>query len=121
MPTAYDNGVNRASMLDNITFVPPETPSLMTMLSMGNDSLNPAVYGPQTAAKVLDKFDVVNLLLINFDGEDDPSCERFDRVFPLTILLSFPANAHPFHLHGHTFQITRRASFVSLSGEFTGR
>ncbi|GAA5964502.1 hypothetical protein JCM8115_003900 [Rhodotorula mucilaginosa] len=89
---AYDNGVNRASMLDNITFVPPETPSLMTMLSMGNDSLNPAVYGPQTAAKILDKFDVVNLLLINFD-----------------------ANAHPFHLHGHTFQITRRASDVTSS------
>lgn len=56
-------------MLDNITFAMPETPSLMTMLSMGNDSFNPAAYGPQTAARVLNKFDVMDLLLINFDGE----------------------------------------------------
>ncbi|GAA6012942.1 hypothetical protein JCM8202_002959, partial [Rhodotorula sphaerocarpa] len=89
---AYDNGVNRASMLSNITYAPPETPSLMTMLSMGNDSLDAAAYGPQTAATVLRKFDVMDLLLINFDG-----------------------NAHPFHLHGHTFQITRRASDVTSS------
>ncbi|GAA5986611.1 hypothetical protein JCM11641_005166 [Rhodosporidiobolus odoratus] len=89
---AYDNGVNRASMFDNITYVMPETPSLMTMLSMGNDSLNTQVYGKQTAGQVLSKGDVMDLMVINFD-----------------------ANAHPFHLHGHTFQITRYATDVTSS------
>ena len=73
-------------MLNNITWVPPKTPSLMTMLSMGNDSLNPVVYGPQTAQHLLNRGDVMDLMIINFD-----------------------ANAHPFHMHGTTFQVTRGA------------
>ncbi|BGP42823.1 ferroxidase fet3 [Rhodotorula kratochvilovae] len=87
---AFDNGVNRASMLNNITWVPPKTPSLMTMLSMGNDSLNPVVYGPQTAQHLLNRGDVMDLMIINFD-----------------------ANAHPFHMHGTTFQVTRVAMDVT--------
>lgn len=35
----------------------------------------------------------------------------------LTILSSCTANAHPFHLHGHTFQITRRTFPVFMSGK----
>lgn len=81
----FDDGSNRASMYDNITWVPPKTPSLMTMMSMGEDSLVPAVYGRQTAPQILQAHDVVDLMIINFDG-----------------------NGHPFHLHGHKFQITRR-------------
>jgi len=77
-------------MLDNITWVAPETPSLMTMLSMGNDSLDPKAYGPQTAQHLLDRGDVMDLMIINFD-----------------------ANAHPFHLHGSTFQVTRGAPALS--------
>ncbi|GAA5995608.1 multicopper oxidase [Rhodotorula paludigena] len=87
---AYDNGVNRASMLNNISYVGPDTPSLMTMLSMGEDALNPVVYGPQTAQHLLTKNDVMDLMVINFD-----------------------ANAHPFHLHGHNFQVTRVATDVT--------
>lgn len=102
---AYDNGVNRASMLNNITYAPPETPSLMTMLSMGNDSLDAAAYGPQTAATVLRKFDVMDLLLINFDG-GSAAPPRSPLFLTRSGLLA--GNAHPFHLHGHTFQITRR-------------
>ena len=104
-------------MLDNITFVPPETPSLMTMLSMGNDSLNPAVYGPQTAAKILDKFDVVNLLLINFDGEDDLSDERVARRSEFYVPVVFSSERTPVppartHLPDHSPCV-----FVSLSGQ----
>ncbi|GAA6030923.1 hypothetical protein JCM8097_008938 [Rhodosporidiobolus ruineniae] len=87
---AYDNGVNRASMYNNITYVSPDTPSLMTMLSMGNDSNEVGVYGKQTAAQLFPRGEVMNLLVINFD-----------------------ANAHPFHLHGHTFQITRLSTDVT--------
>ncbi|GAA5832084.1 hypothetical protein JCM11251_002812 [Rhodosporidiobolus azoricus] len=87
---AYDNGVNRASMLNNITYTKPDVPSLMSMLSMGNDSLNNNIYGKQTASHILNKNDVMDLMIINFD-----------------------ANAHPFHLHGHTFQVTRVSQDVT--------
>jgi iron transport multicopper oxidase len=87
----FDDGSNRASMFDNITWVPPKTPSLMSMLSMGQDSLNPAVYGRQTAPQILNANEVIQLTVTNFDG-----------------------NGHPFHLHGHKFQITRRQFPFSL-------
>ncbi|KAM0786927.1 hypothetical protein ACM66B_002349 [Microbotryomycetes sp. NB124-2] len=79
----YDDGSNRAAFND-ITFSMPKTPTLFSTLSMGNDSGLAQVYGPQTHAVVLEKHDVVNLKIVNADG-----------------------NAHPFHLHGHKFQITR--------------
>ncbi|KAK4057386.1 ferroxidase fet3 [Microbotryomycetes sp. JL221] len=79
----YSDGSNRAAFND-ITFQMPKTPTLFSMLSMGNESLLPQVYGPQTHAVVLEKFDVVNLKIVNADG-----------------------NAHPFHLHGTSFQVTR--------------
>jgi hypothetical protein len=63
---------------DNITYTRPEVPSLMSMLSMGNDSLNNNIYGKQTASHILQPHDVMDLMVINFD-----------------------ANAHPFHLHGY--------------------
>lgn len=86
----YDDGSNRASMLNNITYSAPKVPSLMSMLSMGEDSLNQNIYGPQTAAEVLLPHEVMDLMVINFDG-----------------------NGHPFHLHGHKFQITRLALDVT--------
>ncbi|BGP10757.1 ferroxidase fet3 [Rhodotorula toruloides] len=87
---AFSTGVNRASMLNNITYVNPKTPSLFTMMTMGNDSLNPNVYGPQTAQHLLNHGDVLDLMVINFD-----------------------ANAHPFHLHGFSYQLTRLAMDVT--------
>jgi iron transport multicopper oxidase len=86
----FDDGSNRASMYDNITWVPPKTPSLMSMLSMGEDALVPSVYGRQTAPQILQPHEVIDLMVINFDG-----------------------NGHPFHLHGHKFQITRVATDVT--------
>ena len=34
-------------MFNNVTYNSPLTPSLLTELTMGNDSTNVAVYGPQ--------------------------------------------------------------------------
>lgn len=82
-------------MLNNVTWVAPDTPSLMTMLSMGNDSLNSKVYGPQTAQHILNRGEVMDLMVINFD-----------------------ANAHPFHLHGFNFQVTRGAFVHPRGREF---
>ncbi|GAA5870405.1 hypothetical protein JCM8547_004024 [Rhodosporidiobolus lusitaniae] len=87
---AYDNGVNRASMYNNITYVSPKVPSLNSMISMGDDALLPSIYGKQTAAQVLDANDIMRVTIINFD-----------------------ANAHPFHLHGHNFQVTRVSTDVT--------
>ncbi|BGP27055.1 ferroxidase fet3 [Rhodotorula toruloides] len=86
------SGPRKASLLNNITYVHPKTPSLFTMMSMGNDSLNPKVYGPQTAQHLLSHGDVLDLMVINFD-----------------------ANAHPFHLHGYSYQLTRLAMDVTSS------
>lgn len=48
------------------TYQMPEVPSIFTQLSMGNDSNNPDVYGPQTHAYVLEKGEVVDLQVINW-------------------------------------------------------
>ncbi|KAL8286981.1 hypothetical protein RQP46_003987 [Phenoliferia psychrophenolica] len=89
----FDDGTNRGSF-NNLTFQMPITPSLYSasMLSMGEDATNIAVYGKQSAAYILEKNEVVDLLVINWDD-----------------------NAHPFHMHGHKFQIIRVAQDVSSS------
>ena len=51
------------------TFTAPKTPSLFTELSMGADALSPEVYGPQSHAYVLNKGDIVDLMVVNYDGE----------------------------------------------------
>lgn len=47
----------------------PKTPSLFTELSMGADSFSPTVYGPQSHAYVLNKGDIVDLMVVNYDGK----------------------------------------------------
>ena len=39
--------MRRSAMFNNVTYNSPLTPSLLTELTMGNDSTNVAVYGPQ--------------------------------------------------------------------------
>ncbi|KAL8278893.1 hypothetical protein RQP46_008764 [Phenoliferia psychrophenolica] len=87
----FSDGINRAAF-NNITFTLPQVPSLFTELSMGNDSSNARIYGEQTHAYVLQKNEVIDLQIINWD-----------------------ANSHPFHLHGHKYQIVRVAQDVSSS------
>lgn len=60
------------------------------MLSMGEDATDVQIYGKQTHAYVLEKDEVVDLQIINWDG-----------------------NGHPFHLHGHKYQIVRVAMDVA--------
>ncbi|KAF8588813.1 multicopper oxidase [Ramaria rubella] len=82
-----DNGINRA-MFNNVTYNSPLVPSLLTELSMGNDSANVAVYGPQ--AFVLQHNEIVEIRVRNWD-----------------------AGKHPFHLHGHKFQIVHKSFDVT--------
>ncbi|GMG18907.1 unnamed protein product [Ambrosiozyma monospora] len=84
---AMDNlndGKNYA-FFNNITHVTPLVPVLGTVLSAGEDATNPAVYGSNTNTFVLQKDEIVEIVLNN----NDPG-------------------KHPFHLHGHVFQIVER-------------
>jgi len=85
--TATD-GTNRA-FFNNVTYRTPVVPAYLTAVSMGSDAMNPEVYG-QTNSFVLRHGDNVELTVINWD-----------------------AGFHPFHLHGHHFQLVSESYDVS--------
>nr|AHZ58332.1 laccase [Auricularia auricula-judae] len=78
------DGTNRA-MFNNITYNPPVVPSIFSELSLGKDAVQAQLYGPTSF--VLNQFDVVEIKVVNFD-----------------------AGKHPFHLHGHKFQIVHKST-----------
>ncbi|KAJ1946057.1 ferroxidase fet3, partial [Linderina macrospora] len=67
---------------NNVTFMLPEVPTLLTALSTGDNATKREVYGHQSNTYVLKMGDVVEITLNNHDYY-----------------------THPFHLHGHVFQI----------------
>ncbi|KAF3172319.1 hypothetical protein TWF106_004966 [Orbilia oligospora] len=79
------DGANYA-FFNGITYVPPKVPTLYTALNAGNLSLTPEIYGRDTNPIVFKHHDVVELIINN----NDPG-------------------KHPFHLHGHTFQLAYRS------------
>lgn len=82
------NGVNYA-FFNNITYTKPKVPTLVTALSAGEQATNHLVYGYDTNTFVLNENDVVDIVLNNHD-----------------------TGRHPFHLHGHTFQLISRGAAV---------
>ncbi|TDZ29468.1 Iron transport multicopper oxidase fetC [Colletotrichum spinosum] len=81
------DGANYAFFNDK-TYVAPKVPSLYSALTVGaENAANPVVYGTNTIAHVLGHNDVVEIVLNN---EDD--------------------GRHPFHLHGHQFQVVHRSA-----------
>lgn len=81
------DGVTYA-MFNGKTFRPPKVPSLYTVLSThGNTNLttNELIYGTNTNSFVLQGDEVVEIILNNMDP-----------------------GKHPFHLHGHNFQVISR-------------
>ncbi|KAL5326337.1 hypothetical protein ACEPPN_004021 [Leptodophora sp. 'Broadleaf-Isolate-01'] len=87
-----DLGIPRAYM--NNTYVSPKVPTLYSVLTVGEDADNPAVYG-QVNPLVVQYGQTVEIVLNNLD----------DAI-------------HPFHLHGHHFQVCNRPS--SGAGSFSG-
>ncbi|KZL71998.1 multicopper oxidase, partial [Colletotrichum tofieldiae] len=80
------DGANYAFFNDK-TYVLPKVPSLYTALTVGADhAADPRVYGTYTIPHVLKHNDIVEIVLNN---EDD--------------------GKHPFHLHGHQFQVVHRS------------
>ncbi|KAH7882384.1 Fet3 ferroxidase [Phlebopus sp. FC_14] len=78
-----DDGTNHA-MFNGVVYNSPLVPAVMSELSLGSNATVQEAYGPYSI--VLDHLEVVDLLVKN----NDPG-------------------QHPFHLHGHKFQIVNRA------------
>ncbi|KAH7129201.1 Cupredoxin [Dactylonectria macrodidyma] len=88
MDVMMDNlrdGKNYA-FFNNITYTAPMVPTLYTVLNAGEDATNPAIYGSYTHSTVLKKGEIVQIVLNNLD-----------------------TGRHPFHLHGHAFQVVYRS------------
>jgi iron transport multicopper oxidase len=90
-----NDGANYA-FFNDITYVAPKVPTLYTVLSTGANATNPIIYGQNTNAFVLAQNQVVEIILNN----DDPG-------------------KHPFHLHGHAFQVVARSE--EEAGAFASR
>ncbi|KAH8101809.1 Fet3 protein [Cristinia sonorae] len=78
-----DDGTNHASF-NMVTFNAPTVPSVFSEMSLGANATNPNAYGPYSF--VLDHGEVFDIVLKNGD-----------------------AGKHPFHLHGHKFQLVGRS------------
>ncbi|KAL7276175.1 hypothetical protein RUND412_000868 [Rhizina undulata] len=84
--TDLDNGVNYA-FINDVTYVSPKVPTLYTALSAGALATDPTVYGGYTNSFVLGHNQIIEIVLNNLD-----------------------TGKHPFHLHGHNFQVVYRSA-----------
>ncbi|KAI1129829.1 Cupredoxin [Nemania abortiva] len=80
-----NDGANYA-FFNNITYKAPKVPTLYTALSAGDLASDPTVYGTYTHSFVLERGQVVQIIVNNLD-----------------------TGRHPFHLHGHHFQALYRS------------
>ncbi|KAF9093929.1 hypothetical protein BGX23_002698 [Mortierella sp. AD031] len=83
-----DDYINKATF-NGITYVAPKVPTLYTAMSMGNLSSDPAVYGTFTNPWVLKHNNWIEIIINNNDQ-----------------------GGHPFHLHGHVFQVVGRGEGI---------
>lgn len=79
------DGANYA-FFNNITYKGPKVPTLYSVMSTGANATDPTVYGEYTHPFVLEKDEIVQIVVNNMD-----------------------TGRHPFHLHGHHFQAIHRS------------
>ena len=79
------DGANYA-FFNDVTYVRPKVPSLYTALTTGDAAIDSLVYGVNTNSFVLGHHEVVEIVVNNHDR-----------------------GKHPFHLHGHNFQVVARS------------
>jgi len=88
----------KSAFFNDITYTTPVVPTLYSVLTTGDKADDPTVYGAYTNSHVLKKNDIIELIL----NSNDPG-------------------KHPFHLHGHNFQLVHRgaagAGFYNASRE----
>ncbi|PQE24793.1 multicopper oxidase protein [Rutstroemia sp. NJR-2017a BVV2] len=75
------------AFFNNITYVSQKVPTLYTVMSTGEDAVNPAVYGEFAHPFVLGYKQTIEIVVNNLDS-----------------------GKHPFHLHGHNFQAIARSA-----------
>lgn len=80
-----DDGINYA-FFNNLTYVQPKVPTLLTVLSSGDNATHGEIYGSNTNSFVLQKDEIVEIVVNNMDN-----------------------GKHPFHLHGHNFQVIQKS------------
>ncbi|OJJ34660.1 hypothetical protein ASPWEDRAFT_110479 [Aspergillus wentii DTO 134E9] len=79
------DGANYA-FFNDISYVAPKVPTLYSVLTTGSAATDASIYGTDTNAFVLEKDQIVDIVLNNDD-----------------------TGTHPFHLHGHAFQAIWRS------------
>ncbi|KAF1929489.1 multicopper oxidase [Didymella exigua CBS 183.55] len=79
------DGANYA-FFNNSTYVEPWVPALYTVLTSGEHATNPIIYGSHTNSIVLHGNETIEIIVNNNDD-----------------------GKHPFHLHGHAFQVITRS------------
>lgn len=79
------SGKNYA-FFNNITYTTPKVPTLFSVMSAGELATNSKVYGEFTNTFVLNHMEVIQIVLNNVDS-----------------------GVHPFHMHGHEFQLIHRS------------
>lgn len=83
----YEDGIVRGTF-NNKTFVPPLTPSILSMTTLPPSyATNAASYGPYSNAVVASHMQMVEMVILNFSKDK-----------------------HPFHLHGTKFQVVNKVS-----------
>lgn len=82
------DGINRG-MFNDLPYLAPIVPTTNTMFTTGDLAFEETVYGPQSRVFILNHLDMVELVINNLD-----------------------ANDHPFHFHGHVFQMVGRGDGV---------
>ena len=75
-----------SAFFNDVTYTSPVVPTLYSVMTTGSSATDPTVYGDYTNSYVLNKDDVIEIVLNNAD-----------------------TGKHPFHLHGHNFQAVYRA------------
>jgi len=75
-----------SAFFNDITYTKPVVPTLYSVLTTGANASNAAIYGDYTNAFVLEKDQIIEIVLNNDD-----------------------TGKHPFHLHGHNFQALVRS------------
>lgn len=78
------DGINY-SFLNNITYIPPVVPTLFTTLYSKQKAHDVRIYGSNTNTHILKKDEIVDIVINNLTPDK-----------------------HPFHLHGHSFQLIDR-------------
>jgi iron transport multicopper oxidase len=106
----YNDSVNHGSF-NSTPYEKPLVPSLLTVLTTGANATNASTYGKYTGTSILEHNKGIQLILIN--KGINSKCQY---LYLLKMLDT--EGPHPFHLHGHVFQILARGQLLATSETF---